>query len=150
MKRSEGDSTHKEVGENQDQLKIVQFYREKMNLQPLHSALKSFNVQEGARTSGVYEIYRNNELIYIGGNPYFSNIRDCLNAHFSGNDGLPIGRYLSGPGKRRWRNINVRWMTCINPPEIVYYLLEEHQIRHGSLPIYNNAPNPDTRDWDSD
>lgn len=90
------------------------------------------------------------QLIYIGGNPYFSNIRDCLNAHFSGNDGLPIGRYLSGPGKRRWRNIAVRWMTCLNPPEIVYYLLEEHQIRHGGLPIYNNAPNPDTRDWDSD
>ena len=62
MKRVEGDSTHKELGENQDQLKIVQFYREKMNLQPLHSALKSFNVQEGARTSGVYEIYRNNEV----------------------------------------------------------------------------------------
>ncbi|XP_029208593.2 uncharacterized protein LOC141878785 [Acropora palmata] len=150
MKRSEGDATTKEPEVNQDHLKIVQFYREKMNSQPLHSALRSFNVQDGARTSGVYEIYRNNELIYIGGNPYFSNIRDCLNAHFSGNDGLPIGRYLSGPGKRRWKNITVRWMTCINPPEIVYYLLEEHQIRHGSLPVYNNAPSPDARDWDSD
>ncbi|CAH3039617.1 unnamed protein product [Porites lobata] len=121
-----------------------------MNLQPLHSALRSFNVQDGARMSGVYEICRNNEIIYIGGNPYFSNIRYCLNAHFSGNDGLPIGRYLSSPGKRRWRNISVRWLTCLNPPEIVYYLLEDYQIRHGRLPIYNNAPNPDARDWNSD
>ncbi|KAJ7357686.1 hypothetical protein OS493_023819 [Desmophyllum pertusum] len=96
------------------------------------------------------EIYRNNEIIYIGGNPYFSNIRDCLNAHFSGNDGLPIGRYLSGPGKRRWKNIAVRWLTCLNPPEIVYYLLEDYQMRQGGLPIYNNAPNVDSRDWDSD
>lgn len=90
------------------------------------------------------------QIIYIGGNPYFSNIRDCLNAHFSGNDGLPIGRYLSGPGKRRWRNIAVRWFTCLNPPEIVYYLLEDYQMRNGALPIYNNAPNVESRDWDSD
>ena len=90
------------------------------------------------------------QIIYIGGNPYFSNIRDCLNAHFSGNDGLPIGRYLSGPGKKRWKNIAVRWLTCLNPPEIVYYLLEDYQNRHGDLPIYNNAPNVDSRDWESD
>ena len=90
------------------------------------------------------------QIIYIGGNPYFSNIRDCLNAHFSGNDGLPIGRYLSGPGQKRWKHIAVRWMTCLNPPEIVYYLLEDYQNRHGGLPIYNNAPNVDSRDWESD
>ena len=62
MKRSEGDAEHKENEVDQDHLKVVQFYREKMNLQPLHSALRSFNVQEGARMSGVYEIYRNNEV----------------------------------------------------------------------------------------
>ena len=62
MKRSEGDATTKEPEVNQDHLKIVQFYREKMNSQSLHSALRSFNVQDGARTSGVYEIYRNNEV----------------------------------------------------------------------------------------
>ena len=62
MKRSEGDATTKEPEVNQDHLKIVQFYREKMSSQPLHSAFRSFNVQNGARTSGVYEIYRNNEV----------------------------------------------------------------------------------------
>ena len=62
MKRSQGDSVHKETQVDQDHLKIVQFYREKMNLQPLHSALRSFNVQDGARMSGVYEICRNNEV----------------------------------------------------------------------------------------
>ena len=62
MKRSQGDSVRKETQVDQDHLKIVQFYREKMNLQPLHSALRSFNVQDGARMSGVYEICRNNEV----------------------------------------------------------------------------------------
>jgi len=47
---------------DEDHLKIVRFYREKMDLQPIHSALRSFNVQDGARMSGVYEIYRNNEV----------------------------------------------------------------------------------------
>jgi len=61
MKRSEEDAS-KEIEVNQDHLKVVKFYREKMNLQPLHSALKSFNVQDGSRMSGVYEICRNNEV----------------------------------------------------------------------------------------
>lgn len=63
MKRSEGgDAAQKGTEVDRDHLKTVKFYREKMNLQPLHSALRSFNVQEGARMSGVYEIYRNNEV----------------------------------------------------------------------------------------
>ena len=65
MKRSEGDSVHKQTQADQDHLKIIQFYREKMNLQPLHSALRSFNVQDGARMSGVYEICRNNEVKFL-------------------------------------------------------------------------------------
>ena len=65
MKKSEGDSVHKQTQVDQDHLKIVQFYREKMNLQPLHSALRSFNVQDGARMSGVYEICRNNEVKFL-------------------------------------------------------------------------------------
>ncbi|XP_058949989.2 uncharacterized protein [Pocillopora verrucosa] len=150
MKRSGPETTVKETEVDKDHFKVIRFYREKMNQQPLHSALRSFNIQDGVRMSGVYEIHRNNEIIYIGGNPYFSNIRDCLNAHFSGNDGLPIGRYLSGPGKRRWRNIAVRWLTCLNPPEIVYFLLEDYQLRNGALPIYNNAPSVQSRDWDCD
>ena len=109
----------------------------------------AIEVQHGnENSSSIFYVFL--QIIYIGGNPYFSNIRDCLNAHFSGNDGLPIGRYLSGPGKKRWKYIAVRWMTCLNPPEIVYYLLEDYQNRHGGLPIYNNAPNVDSRDWESD
>ena len=77
MKRSEGDSVHKETQVDQDHLKIVQFYREKMNLQPPHSALRSFNVQDGARMSGVYEICRNNEV-----NLFYQVVkvgqRDCM------------------------------------------------------------------------
>ena len=62
MKKSTVDTAGNEEETNQDHLKIVRFYREKMDLQPLHSALKSFNVQDGARMSGVYEIHRNNEV----------------------------------------------------------------------------------------
>lgn len=116
------------------------FYRKRMNEQPVHSALKSFNVEEAVRMSGVYEIHRENDVMYIGGNPYFSNIRDCLNAHFSGNDGLTIGSYLSGPGKKEWKHITVRWMPCNNPHEVAFYLLEEYQEKHGHLPVYNNPP----------
>lgn len=43
-------------------LKTIEFYREKMDLQPLHSALKSFNIDAAARMSGVYEIYRCNKV----------------------------------------------------------------------------------------
>lgn len=83
MKRSEGGSVHKETQVDQDHLKIVQFYREKMNLQPLHSALRSFNVQDGARMSGVYEICRNNEV-----NLFYQVVivgqRDCMGLRSQG------------------------------------------------------------------
>ena len=72
MKKSQGDSVHKETQVDQDHLKIVQFYREKMNPQPLHSAVRSFNVQDGARMSGVYEICRNNEVKF-----YYQGVRVC-------------------------------------------------------------------------
>lgn len=62
MKKSAVDTAGKGEEAEQDHLKIVRFYREKMDLQPIHSALRSFNVQDGARMSGVYEIYRNNEV----------------------------------------------------------------------------------------
>lgn len=62
MKKSAADTAGKEQEMDPDHLKVVRFYREKMDLQPLHSALRSFNVQDGARMSGVYEIYRNNEV----------------------------------------------------------------------------------------
>lgn len=62
MKKSAVDTVGKGEEMDQDHLKIVRFYREKLDLQPMHSALRSFNVQDGARMSGVYEIYRNNEV----------------------------------------------------------------------------------------
>ena len=62
MKKSAVDTAGKGEEMDQDHQKIVRFYREKMDLQPIHSALRSFNVQDGARMSGVYEIYRNNEV----------------------------------------------------------------------------------------
>lgn len=62
MNKSAVDTAAKGEEVDQDHLKIVRFYREKMDLQPIHSALRSFNVQDGARMSGVYEIYRNNEV----------------------------------------------------------------------------------------
>ena len=40
----------------------VEFYRERMDSQPLHSALKSFNVDTTAHASGVYEIYRRGKV----------------------------------------------------------------------------------------
>ena len=62
MKRSGPETVVKETEVDQDHFKVIRFYREKMNQQPLHSALRSFNVQDGARMSGVYEIHRNNEV----------------------------------------------------------------------------------------
>lgn len=120
--------------------KIISYFRKRMDAQPLHSALKSFNVHEAVCMSGVYEIRRENTVIYIGGNPHFSNIRDCLNAHFSGNDGLALGAWLNGAGKRQWKIITVRWMACANPHDVAYYLLEEYQRKNGHLPLFNNPP----------
>lgn len=124
----------------EEHFRKMALYRNKMDTQPIYSALKSFNVEEAVIMSGVYEIHNQNKVIYIGGNPYFSNIRDCLNAHFSGNDGLTIGAFLSGPGKNEWQNITVRWMACNNPHEVAFYLLEDYRGTHGFLPIYNNPP----------
>lgn len=62
MKRSGLETTVKETEVDQDHFKVIRFYREKMNQQPLHSALRSFNIQDGVRMSGVYEIHRNNEV----------------------------------------------------------------------------------------
>lgn len=103
-------------------------------------AAQSFTVKDSYRMTGVYEIKEANEVIYIGGNPFCSNVRDCLNAHFSGNDGLAIGSYLTGPGYKNWSNIFVRWMPAKNPPEAVYYLLQEYRLRNGCYPRFNQVP----------
>ena len=86
MKRSGLETTVKETEVDQDHFKVIRFYREKMNQQPLHSALRSFNIQDGVRMSGVYEIHRNNEVsvrifVHYGlfGNDYLHGeiSRDC-------------------------------------------------------------------------
>lgn len=86
MKRSGPETTVKETEVDQDHFKVIRFYREKMNQQPLHSALRSFNIQDGVRMSGVYEIHRNNEVsvrIFVDyglfGNDYLHGeiSRDC-------------------------------------------------------------------------
>ena len=103
-------------------------------------AAESFTVRDSYRLTGVYEIKEENEIIYIGGNPFCSNVRDCLNAHFSGNDGLAIGSYLTGAASKNWNKIFVHWMPANNPPEVVYFLLQEHRMRNGCYPRFNQAP----------
>ena len=101
---------------------------------------QSFTVKDSYRLTGVYEIREGDEVIYIGGNPFCSNVRDCLNAHFSGNDGLAIGSYLTSAASNNWSKIFVRWMPAKNPPEVVYYLLQEHRMRHDCYPRFNQVP----------
>ena len=126
---------------NEDELKKIHYFRDKMDSQSLHSALRSFSEsRETAGLPGVYEIRHGGSIIYIGGNPHLSNIRDSLNAHFSGNDGLAIGAWLSGPARNLWKTITVRWMTCSRPHEVVFYLLQDYQIKYGSLPEFNKPP----------
>lgn len=114
--------------------------RQQFNEISWKSATQSFTVKDSYRLTGVYEIKDKDEVIYIGGNPFCSNIRDCLNAHFSGNDGLAIGAYLTGAASKNWSTIFVRWMPTKNPPEVVYYLLQEHRMHFGCYPKFNQVP----------
>lgn len=124
----------------EEDLNNMKYYRERLNTRPLTSALRSFDINdkyESTRLPGVYEIIQDSRVIYIGGNPCLANIRDCLNAHFSGNDGLPIGRYLSGPARNKWKSIFVRWLTCAKPNEVAWFLLSDYQMQHGYYPPFN-------------
>lgn len=124
----------------EEDLKSMKYYRERLNARPLTTALRSFDIndkQESTRLPGVYEITQDSKVIYIGGNPCLANIRDCLNAHFSGNDGLPIGQYLSGPARTKWKSIFVRWLTCAKPNEVAWFLLSDYQMHHGYYPPFN-------------
>ena len=60
MPTNEEDQNDEDTEESH--LRTVKFYRDKMDLQPIHSALKSFNVDSAARMSGVYEIHRFNKV----------------------------------------------------------------------------------------
>ncbi|XP_028517027.1 uncharacterized protein LOC114575743 [Exaiptasia diaphana] len=127
----------------EDTFNNMQAFREKMNQQPLYSALRSFLMAEKkftTRQPGVYEIREGNQIIYIGGHDYPSSICDCLTAHFSGNDGLPIGAYLSGPARNKWKDFFVRWLPHVKPREGAMYLLHDYQVKHGNLPRFNLPP----------
>ena len=95
MKRSQGDSVHKETQVDQDHLKP--------HLKPLHSAVRSFNVQDGARMSGVYEICRNNEVKFL----------------LSRSKSLPkrLGLSSHGAGKIFYRS-NIRTFRCFVHTEL--------------------------------
>ncbi|KAK3728985.1 hypothetical protein QZH41_007075 [Actinostola sp. cb2023] len=126
----------------EDTFNGMQAFREKMNKQPLYSALRSFLVagKFTTRHSGVYEIQEGTEIIYIGGHDYPSSICDCLTAHFSGNDGLSIGGYLSGPARNKWKDFYIRWLPYSKPREGAMYLLRDYQLKHGNLPRFNLPP----------
>jgi len=93
--------------------------RTQMDQQILLWALFSFNNVENGACGGVYEILQGEDIIYISGIPKFVHVRDALNTHFSGEDDLPLGRYLLQVGSGSWRNFYVRFLMSPNPREDV-------------------------------
>nr|XP_047131783.1 uncharacterized protein LOC124810748 [Hydra vulgaris] len=120
---------------------LMQEKRSLMNAQKLFVALSSFNnIASGCEgySGGVYEILENNVIIYISGLPYDVHIRDALNAHFSGNDRLAIGNYLSRIDFRQWKTIQVRFLQSKNPREDAKLLIRHFQLTNqGKMPIFN-------------
>ena len=114
--------------------------RSHMDSQELVWALFSFNNVENVNgcNGGVYEILENDVIIYISGLPCDVHVRDALNAHFSGNDELALGKYLSKLNCRSWRNIEVRFMLSKNPREDARLLLRHFQLKNqGQVPRFN-------------
>ena len=111
-----------------------------MDQQELIWALFSFNnvENENGENGGVYEILENDDIIYISGLPRDVHIRDALNAHFSGDDDLPLGKYLSSLQYQKWRNFHVRFMLSANPREDSRLLLRHFQLKNGGkVPKFN-------------
>jgi len=114
--------------------------RAQMDEQELIWALFSFNNVENimGANGGVYEILENDEIIYISGIPKDIHVRDALNAHFSGNDKLPLGKYLSSMSSRNWRMFQVRFMLSDTPRDDTRLLLRHFQlISKGKIPRFN-------------
>uniref|UniRef100_A0A7M5XAL2 Uncharacterized protein n=1 Tax=Clytia hemisphaerica TaxID=252671 RepID=A0A7M5XAL2_9CNID len=113
--------------------------REMMNRQEHIWALFSFNNVENKNgcNGGVYEILESHDIIYISGLPRGVHIRDALNAHFSGNDGLVLGKYLSTQGGDL-RKFSVRFMLSDQPREDARQLLRYYQLSSkGAVPKFN-------------
>lgn len=123
-----------------ENLKLMSLKRNEMNKQPLHWAVLTFNTINNLRGTcgGVYEIREGNEIIYISGLPQNVHIRDAMNAHFSGNDGLALGIYLTGEARSNWANMYVRFMPSKSPSEDARLLLRYHQLKNmGNVPRFN-------------
>ena len=121
-------------------IQLMQCKRDEMDKQELVWALFSFNNVEnelGAR-GGIYEILENEDIIYISGLPKDYHVRDALNAHFNGNDKLPLGEYLKGLNLSEWRNFFVRFLVSETPRDDARLLLRYFQLQNkGKVPKYN-------------
>jgi len=120
-------------------INMMTLKRSQMDQQEHIWALFSFNNVENkfGCNGGVYEILESNDIIYISGLPHGVHVRDALNAHFSGNDGLALGQYLTS----QWaeiRKFSVRFLLSENPREDARLLLRHHQLHnHGHVPKFN-------------
>ena len=121
-------------------IKLMTAKRSTMDCIPWHWAVFSFNNlnNQTGTCGGVYEIMEKDEIVYISGLPPHVHIRDALNAHFSGNDGLALGEYLSGIASGNWRHFYVRFMPSRTPSEDARLLLRYFQLRNmGQPPRFN-------------
>lgn len=121
-------------------LNLMSQRRAVMDQQEHMWALFSFNNIENINgcNGGVYEILESNDVIYISGLPPGVHIRDALNAHFSGNDGLPLGKYLSNLSPEDLRKFSVRFMLSEVPREDARLLLRYFQLKNkGRVPQFN-------------
>ena len=138
MDRESRDSLRKEF--SSENIRLMSLKRTEMDMQPLHWAILTFNGINNLRGTcgGVYEIREGNEIIYISGLPQNVHIRDALNAHFSGNDGLALGAYLTGEAFHNWMHIYVRFLPSKTPSEDARLLLRYHQLKNmGKVPRFN-------------
>eukprot|EP00794_Sanderia_malayensis_P020586 gene20586-22617_t len=123
-----------------ENIKLMAEKRAAMEAQTWHSAVCSFNGINNKRGTcgGVYEIKENNDTIYISGLPQNVHIRDALNAHFSGHDGLALGAYLTNEALYFWSRIHVRFMPSKHPWDDAKLLLRYHQLKNkGRVPKFN-------------
>jgi len=123
---------------NAESIKAMRELRDKMNEQILLWALFSFNNVENGAYGGVYEILERNEVIYISALPPGYHVRDALNSHFSGDDELQLGHYLTSQGGSGWRNYYVRYMVSEKPWDDAQMLLRHFQLEnHMKFPRFN-------------
>ena len=123
---------------NLERMRQLRFQMDQLEL---HWALFSFHNLESnliGPCGGVYELYEGSEVIYISAIPEGVHIRDALNAHFWGQDGLPLGQYLALECIDRWRDFQVRFLPSGNARDDARLLLRYYQLNHkGQAPPFN-------------